>query len=137
LSCPTAGNCAVAGDYAGAKPNGWPHGFLASQHNGVWGKAEPVPGLSALGNGTTSDAFSISCPSAGNCTAGGDYTSTGTLTQAFAVTESGGVRANAVIIPGMSSLNKGYASVNSVSCASKGNSAVVGSYSSGLRRLRP
>ena len=137
VSCPSAGNCGVVGYYFAA--NGWPKGFLATEQNGTWGRAEQVPGLSALGNDISSNAVTISCPSAGNCLAGGSYTYTSEVTQAFAVTESGGVWANAVTVPGMSSLNKGYASVNSVSCASKGNCAIGGYYESGLtnRTTRP
>ena len=61
VSCASAGNCAAGGHYGG-------HGFVASEKNGIWGRAMQVPGLRALGG----DAFvgSMSCSAPGNCAAG-------------------------------------------------------------------
>src|ERR1700722_14512296 len=39
-----------------------------------WGTAIPVPGLAKLNRGNAAETISISCPSAGNCGAGGVYT---------------------------------------------------------------
>lgn len=135
LSCPSAGNCAIAGYYSDA---GGQQGFVAGEHNGTW-KAIAVPGLAALNASGFADVNSVSCPSAGNCIAGGFYDPTKSSSQAFAVTESAGVWGSAAVVPGTASLNKGFAMVNSVSCASKGNCAIVGSYYSGLtaRTQRP
>ena len=129
VSCPSAGSCATVGHYTAA--GGSQQAFLASEHNGTWGQAEQIPGLSALGNGLGSHAYTISCPSAGNCLAGGSYTYNRSETQGFAVMQSGGVWGNAATIPGLSSLNKAFAGVNSVSCASKGDCAIGGFYSHG------
>src|SRR5260221_9022359 len=40
---------------------------------GVWGRAIAVPGLAALNKGRNAVVLSVSCPSAGNCGAGGYY----------------------------------------------------------------
>ena len=49
VSCGSAGNCAVAGSYLTAP--GDLRGFVASERNGVWGRAIAVPGLAALNKG--------------------------------------------------------------------------------------
>jgi hypothetical protein len=68
----------------------------------------------------------VSCASAGNCTAGGDYDNSAGL-QAFAVSEVNGTWGNAIQIPGTPALNTGgNASVLSVSCPSAGNCALGG-----------
>jgi hypothetical protein len=72
VSCPSAGNCAVGGGYGPESSIGNPQGFVASETNGRWAKAEPVPGIKALGL-IGSGVNSVSCPSAGHCTAAGTY----------------------------------------------------------------
>ena len=42
--------------------------------NGTWRRAEEVPGSGTLNNAGTGGLISVSCPSAGNCSAGGFYT---------------------------------------------------------------
>jgi hypothetical protein len=39
-----------------------------------WGKAQEVPGTAALNTGRDAEITSVSCASAGNCSAVGDYT---------------------------------------------------------------
>jgi len=46
---------------------------VVSERNGVWGRAIEVPGLAALNAGGTAGVVSVSCASAGNCAAAGDY----------------------------------------------------------------
>jgi hypothetical protein len=55
---------------------------------GVWGNAEQVPGLAALSQGGSSDLRSVSCGSAGNCSAGGNYAVNTSHQQAFVVSET-------------------------------------------------
>src|ERR1022692_4250757 len=71
VSCGSAGNCAAGGNYADSA--GGEHGFVASERNGVWGRAIEVPGLEALSAGGYSEVLSVSCASAGDCAAGGSY----------------------------------------------------------------
>jgi hypothetical protein len=85
LSCGSAGNCAAAGFYV----NGSHHSraFVVSEKNGSWGKAIQVPGVAALsGASGGSGVDAVSCGSAGNCAAGGSYSSDGDE-QAFVVSE--------------------------------------------------
>jgi hypothetical protein len=75
LSCPSAGNCGVGGTSGFTKYGGM--SFVASERNGRWAKAEKVPGMAALTKHSAGFAtvVSVSCPSAGQCTAAGTYES--------------------------------------------------------------
>ena len=130
LSCGSAGNCAAGGLYSDG--SGHTQAFVASERNGVWGQAIEVPGLGALNTGGTAYAGSVSCPSAGNCAAGGSYLDGAGHLQVFVASEVKGRWRNATEVPGSGALNKGgHAVVNSVSCASAGNCAAGGSYLGG------
>ena len=132
VSCPAAGKCAAAGSYTGASGG---QGFVVSQANGVWGTAREVPGLAVLNVGGNAGVASLSCGSAGNCAAGGSYTSTSLpitgrpAIQVFVVSEVHGVWRSAEGVPGSAALNTaGNAQVYSVSCARDGYCAIGGSY---------
>ncbi len=91
-----------------------------------------MPGLGALNTGGFAEVLSVSCASAGNCTAGGDYTDARVNSQGFVAVERNGVWGKAIEVPGLAALNTGGdASVSSVSCASAGNCAAGGSYADG------
>ena len=69
-------------------PAGSP-GSARAVSGGIWGTAIEVPGTAALNQGGRAGIGSISCASAGNCSAGGGYIdSTGINTQAFVVSET-------------------------------------------------
>jgi hypothetical protein len=131
MSCGSPGNCSAAGQYASKTVDGIAtvQAFVVNQANGTWGKAEEVPGSAALNGGGYATVNSVSCPSAGNCNAGGSYTTAAPLTQAFVVAETNGTWGKARLVPGSAALNKrGLAQVNSVSCASVGNCSAGGFY---------
>jgi len=71
VSCSPRRNCAAGGFYRDG--DGHQQGFVVSERNGVWGRAIEVPGLAALNAGGTAGVVSVSCASAGNCAAAGDY----------------------------------------------------------------
>jgi hypothetical protein len=131
MSCGAPGNCSAAGQYASKTVDGIStvQAFVVNQTNGTWGKAEEVPGTAVLNGGGYATVNSVSCPSAGNCSAGGSYTSATPATQAFVVSETSGTWGKARLVPGSAALNKrGLAQVNSVSCASAGNCSAGGFY---------
>jgi hypothetical protein len=70
--------------YATGGPGGQPSGGLGD----TWGTAEEVPGTATLNQGGDAGAESVSCASAGNCTAGGYYTDGSSHSQAFVVSET-------------------------------------------------
>ena len=97
---------------------------------GVWGRAIPVPGLAALNKGRNAVVLSVSCPSAGNCGAGGYYHNRGR--RGFVVSESNGRWRRAIKVPGLAALSKGGpGQVIEVSCASAGSCAAGGFYTDG------
>ena len=61
---------------------------MVSQVNGTWQTAIEVPGTAALNQGGSADVSSVSCASAGNCSAGGDYQDSSGHFQAFVVSET-------------------------------------------------
>src|SRR6266851_2045615 len=94
---------------------------------GTWGTAQKVPGLAALG-ALSGEVTSVSCASAGNCAAGGDY-GDGRYLRAFVINEVNGIWSNALRVPGIDVLSGGRgAGVVSVSCVGPGNCAAAGSY---------
>src|SRR5215472_1694524 len=99
---------------------------------GTWGKAREVAGLAALNQGGFANITSVSCASAGSCTAGGSYTDSSGGGQAFVVSEVNGSWGQAKEVPGLAALNQGgSALLTSVSCARAGTCAAGGSYTDG------
>jgi Putative Ig domain len=98
------------------------------------GTAIEVPGTAALNVSGYAQVTSVSCPSAGNCSAGGYYQEGAADrydVQAFVADEVNGSWHDAIEVPGTAALNDGWAEVTSLSCASAGNCAVGGFYQDG------
>jgi hypothetical protein len=125
VSCASAGSCSAGGTYidsSGRKT------FVVSAVNGTWRKAEEVSGTAGLNKGGDTAITSVSCASAGNCSAGGSYY-TSHRTQAFVVNEVKGRWGKAEEVPGTAALNAGgYAGITSVSCARAGSCGAGGYY---------
>jgi hypothetical protein len=142
VSCASAGNCGAIGtEWNGS--TGFDQAFVVNQTSGTWGKPQVVPGVTALSGEAISfadpnDCFdgnciTISCPSAGNCSAGGSYQggSVGDATNAFVVTETGGKWGDAAELPGMAALDVGGdAEFFAVSCGAAGDCSAGGYYAS-------
>jgi hypothetical protein len=127
LSCGSGGNCSATGSYTG--PDGDQQVFVVSEQHGTWGSAEPVPGSAALNTGGDAWTDSVSCGSAGNCSAGGSYSGAHGL-QAFLANQKSGTWGSAEPVPGLAALNTGgWAQIQSLSCASAGNCSAGGYYS--------
>jgi Bacterial Ig-like domain (group 3) len=127
VSCVLAGPCTADGFYTPSS-GGLEVPFVVTRTNGTWGKAVPVPVPST--NATAHGVLAvISCVSAGNCAAGGDYAVFSLFThRAFTVTETNGTWGKAQDVPGIGAATIGYgiSEVNSVSCVSPGNCAAGG-----------
>ncbi len=93
VSCAAPGECVATGTYKDADGN---QGYVVTQTGGVWGDAEPVPGLKALnvGNDVSANAFagSVSCAAPGACYATGAYTDADGHQQGFVVDVLSGYR---------------------------------------------
>ena len=127
VSCATAGNCSAGGNYKDSSQRY--QAFVINQVNGIWGTAEEVPGTATLNTGGNAAINSLSCASAGNCSAGGSYTDSSGGFQALVVSQVGGTWGTAKEVPGTATLNTGGFGVTySVSCASAGNCSAGGTY---------
>src|SRR5262245_21422213 len=136
VSCASAGNCGGGGVYKDASLRR--HAFVVNQRNGKWGKAVEVKSTN-LNASSFSEIFSVSCPAAGNCSAGGRYEagSSGRY-QAFVVSQRNGTWGTAIEVPGTATLNAGAnATVSSLSCSSAGNCAAGGQYMGKSGRFQP
>jgi len=110
---------------------------VASQRNGRWGTAIEVPGTAALNAGGEARVSSVSCASAGSCTAGGCYRDRSGRFRAFVASQRNGRWGTAIEVPGTAALNSGgSAGVISVSCAPAGGCAAGGSYTDGSGHLQ-
>jgi hypothetical protein len=127
VACASAGNCSAGGQYGGDVLQA----FVVTEVNGRWGTAIEVPGTATLNKNGWAEVDSVSCASAGNCTAGGTYTDKALNTQAFVVSQTRGRWRKAEEVPGTAKLNKaGFAEVNSISCVSPGYCSAGGDYAS-------
>ena len=127
VSCGSASNCSAGGHYTDS--SGRDQAFVVNQVNGTWHTAIKVPGTAALNRGGDAGIGSVSCGSAGNCSAGGSYIDSSGHRQAFVVNQVNGTWHTAIEVPGTAALNRGgYADIGSVSCASAGNCSAGGSY---------
>lgn len=133
VSCASAGNCSAGGLYAsGTGATGKPvtQALVVTETGGVWHSGREVPGLAALDRGSPgAEVLSVSCATAGNCSAGGEYTTGTAATEAFVASQNGGTWGTAHEIRGIGVLNQtGLAVVSSVACATPGNCSAAGSY---------
>ena len=122
MSCGSVGNCSAGGHYSSIHSQ---QAFVINETNGAWGKGTEVAAvLNTLGLAAT---YSVSCGSAGNCSAGGSYTDSFDHGQAFVVNETNGTWGKAKEVAAALDTGGG-AAINSVSCASAGNCSAGGFY---------
>src|SRR5580693_535880 len=124
ISCPAPGSCAAGGYFATNSDPSNPNdqGFLADEVHGSWSRAFEIPGLGSLNVDHYGRIVeSVSCSSAGNCAAVGDYT-TAAAEEGFIVSELHGRWGMAKEVPGLASLTAdgGNGGVQSVSCPAVG-----------------
>lgn len=138
VSCSSAGNCGATGYYydvqqlpllrhAHGSSQGEEVAFVVNQVGGVWQDAVPVSGLPS-GN-YYSTGTSISCTSATNCSAVGDFRDSGGYRQAYGVSEVAGTWGSALEFTStLTNFNSSTTLVTSISCASNGNCSAVGTF---------
>lgn len=134
ISCPSAGNCSAVGSYIDSAGN--TQGLLLTETAGSWSTGveavlptnasatTPAPGIAGA------YIRSVSCASAGNCTAIGSYPDSSGNQQGLLLTETAGTWSAGVEapLPPNASPSNQFVQWGSVSCASAGNCAAVGQY---------
>jgi hypothetical protein len=135
IDCPSSGNCSAGGDYADREGN--EQVLVVDEVAGKWQRAREVPGSAHLNAGGGAAINSVSCSTAGNCSAGGDYTTRSGAVDAMIVDEVGGSWHPAIEVPATDALNRnGNASVVSVSCTSPGYCSAGGFYTDHARAFQ-
>jgi hypothetical protein len=125
VSCASVGNCSAGGNYALNSKHS--QAFVVDETNGVWGKAQAVPGFTPRDASESTQVYVISCPSAGNCSAGGIYSVRDNNTLIFVVDETNGVWGHAIEVPGSARIDSGGGSfITTISCPSAGNCSAGG-----------
>ena len=125
-SCPSAGNCTAVGYYYDV--NHHSQAFISTQNHGVWHQAVEVG--AALNVGNYAALESISCASAGNCSATGYVSDAKNRQQAMIMTEVNSVWSAAFDVATLMNLS-GNADLYSVSCSANAQCAAVGWVGSG------
>ena len=100
--------------------------------SGTWGMAKKAPGTARLNVDGNAAVLSVSCASAGNCSAGGYYRDGAAHQQAFVINQASGIWGAAKEVPDTAGLNAGgSAAVTTVSCAASGDCSAGGYYRDG------
>ena len=129
VACTSPGACTSVGDYDDS--SGHQQAMAATETGGKWARGSEVsPPANASGNPDAS-LGSVSCRSAGDCTAVGVYTNTSGTQEAMVATETDGKwgRGAALGLPPGASATRAASDLHGVSCASDGTCVAVGSYS--------
>jgi hypothetical protein len=134
VSCPSAGNCSAVGSFYDSSEKY--EGLLMTETAGTWasGVAAVLPANANPNPGVLLN--SVSCASAGNCSAVGEYTDSSGIVQGLLLTETAGSWATGVeaVLPANATPNEG-AGLDSVSCASAGNCSAAGLYIDSSNRI--
>ena len=126
VSCTSAGNCVAVGAYEDIY--GHYQAMAATEAGGIWAQAADIT-LPSNANHLNAMLDSVSCASAGNCVAVGGYYDSSSNLQAMAVTETGGIWAQATEVTApANALSNPDAVLRGVSCTSEGNCVAVGDY---------
>jgi hypothetical protein len=128
VSCASAGNCSAVGYYIDSSAQ--TQGVLLTESAGAWaqGVEATLPPAGAATDPLV-NLSSVSCPSAGNCSAVGDYVDSSPHRQGMLLTESAGAWAAGVeATPPAGARTDPGVRPSSVSCPSAGNCSVVGTY---------
>jgi hypothetical protein len=136
VSCASAGNCTAVGFYTDVYADGTggdDEGLLLTEKAGKWapGVAAALPANSASRPGVVLN--SVSCASAGNCTAVGSYANTSGGSAGLLLTETAGRWRTGVAPLPRDAAAPARVVLSSVSCASAGNCSAVGYYNGGFK----
>ena len=135
------GLCAAGGTFT--DPRTGPEAWVRTETHSRWQPALEVPGIAALNvdsnaPGSNVGVDAVSCASAGNCAAGGQYTSATGISvngsaplQPFVVAETNGRWGTAREVPGIGAIsNNAFADAitSFMACPSAGNCTAAGTY---------
>jgi hypothetical protein len=131
VSCGSVGNCSIVGNYPDS-PADTQEGVLLTETAGVWAKG--IEAAMPAGNSSSPQVTltSVSCASAGNCSAVGGYVDTSSSSQGVLLNETSGTWAAGIkASPPTGASTPPRLGLSSVSCPSAGNCSAVGTYANG------
>jgi hypothetical protein len=123
IDCPSSGNCTAGGYYNNGTRLEL---FLSAERKGTWGKAATMPGIVRHHKGSSTQLYSLSCASSGNCAGGGYYENAAFKEIAFVITKSGGHWYSLREVPGIGTLSASDSGVDQLSCPATGHCTGVG-----------
>src|SRR5207244_10150416 len=125
VSWASAGNCSAVGGYTDG--SGHEQGLLLTEAAGTWATGVEATLPLNAGSNPFASLNSVSCASAGNCSAVGGYHDSSSHAQGLLLSETGSTWApgTEAIRPANAGSNTGVSS-GSMSCASAGNCSAVG-----------
>ncbi len=129
LSCTSAGNCTAVGNYFDSSSH--LQGLILTETSGTWATGVEVSLPAGAGTSPNVSLPSVSCVSAGNCTAVGFYTDSSSYRQGLLLTETSGTWAAISATLPANGRTSPSAVLLSVSCASATNCSAVGYYNDG------
>jgi len=127
ISCSSAGNCTAVGEFT--NPSTFAQAFTVSSVDGVWGVGRPTVFDPGIRNPTgESELRSVSCASAGNCVAVGEYFDPDYRRRPFLVVSTGGTWGPAVPVTFPPSVERTppNSKLIDVDCTSTGNCTAIG-----------
>jgi hypothetical protein len=125
VSCTAPGDCSAVGEYTDS--SGHAQGLLLTETSGTWSTGVEAQ-LPAAATNPGVVLTSVSCVSAGNCTAVGVYKDASGNTQGLLLTQSSGAWQTGVKASLPASATNPNVILRSVVCPSAGNCTVVGQY---------
>src|SRR5207245_2786970 len=127
VSCASAGSCSAVGGYTDG--SGHEQGLLLTEAAGTWATGVEATLPLNAGSNPFASLNSVSCASAGNCSAVGGYHDSSSHAQGLLLTATRGTWATGTeAIPPPNAGSTPVGSPSSVSCASAGNCSAVGDY---------
>lgn len=131
VSCSGTQSCVAVGAYENAANHYLP--LILTDAAGTWTAASvDLSALPSLDTDPAAQLVSVSCASAGNCGAVGEYTDASYADKSLLVTESGGVWSKAsVATPPADAGATDPVFPSGISCATPGNCTAVGTYYGG------
>src|SRR5207248_2898805 len=127
VSCAAAGNCSAVGRYADSSNH--QQGLLLTETAGTWATGVEADPPANAGSNPGVGLVSVSCASAGNCSAVGYYSDSLSHQQGLLLTETAGTWATGVYAtPPATAGSIPAVSLYSVSCAAAGDCSAVGYY---------
>lgn len=126
VSCPSAGDCSAVGSYLDSADH--QHAFFLDEASRAWATGVEAALPSNAGSNPGASLASVSCPSAGDCSAVGSYYD-GSGNAGLLLDETSGMWSTGLeaSLPMNTGTDPGV-NLTSVSCASPGNCSAVGNY---------